>query len=254
MAFTDLKAHAEYSKNWNYIRNDSVPKLFLGLQNHVDFSNQFRYVHSNTVKQTLSNFRGHGDFSRKLSSTNKNRTDEIRDLVGEWVKRFDSLGTIDANGISGTLNTLSKLDIFDGKWSTDDRENFKKLIFHLAKKGDEFLDPKNRAIIRFGSWQVANSLNALSKWNLRSNVSGDRQVDIIKSFINKLMHRGIYLLDAINKKNDKFTDQVIANCLNALSKLNIGDFEGAREFTIRLLKEGNSSITGFNSLAILLAV
>ncbi len=190
----------------------------------------------------FSNFETHEEFSKQLRDASlQNNLKKIKNLVGEWIQRFDSLDAIKAVNVSGTFNTLSKLGIFLKIWQEKDQSNlFKNLIVKLAEKGNEISK-------KFNSQAIANTLNALSKWDVFGNKWNGDQPKKLKDLIIKLVEQG-------NQTTDKFNSQEIANTLNALSKLDVLDTEikqGSKEevksFIVKLIDQGIQSSTQFNS-------
>lgn len=165
----------------------------------------------------FSDLKTHEQFSKqlkKLSDTflQKNLQDsqEIKNLVGEWIQHFNSLGVMKPVNLSGTFNTLSKLGIFGKKWQKKDQDNFKSLIVKLIKQG-------NKISTQFNSQDIANTLNALSKWDVLDNQEFKGSKGEFKSLIVKLVDQG----NEIDSKT--FNSQDIANIYDALYKFDILD-------------------------------
>ncbi|OAM05706.1 MAG: hypothetical protein TV41_05785 [Wolbachia endosymbiont of Dactylopius coccus] len=181
----------------------------------------------------FSKFETHENFSKQLKDFSdtflqKNLQDrqeirkKIKNLVGKWIQRFNSPGAIEAVNVSGTFNTLSKLGIFDKIWQEKDQSNLlKNLIVKLAEKGNEISK-------KFNSQYIANTLNALSKWDVFGNKwNGDQQE--LKDLIIKLVDQGI-------QSSTQFNSQAIANTLNALSKWDVLD-EKEWEGSVKVKRE-----------------
>lgn len=258
--FTNLQAYADFSRKLPSTRNSSfsttdyyhsVLRMLPNVLDHHAFSKR-RYINTDSTLNIFGNFREHADFSKQLVYTDKDLTEYIGDLVADWVMRFDTLGAIDAYTISGALNAFSKLDIYDGIWRREDQENIKSLIIRLTEEGNKLLDTKTEGNYKFTVWQIANTLNALSKWNvLNNNIWGNDKVHVFKSFIIRLINQGNWL------SAEKFNSLAITNILNALSKWHVDEFPGARQLIVQLMKHGNKIVeegsgkpTSFTSLSI----
>lgn len=184
----------------------------------------------------------HFSFSSKLKKLSDK--DEIKDLVKKWVEDFNNLGKVNAVNVSGTFNTLSKVRIFDEKWQEKEgQHNFKSLIVNLAKQGKAIYT-------EFNSQEIANTLNALSKWDVLNTEIQPGSKEKCKTLIYKLVEKGI-------QSSTQFNSQDIANTFDALYKFGILDNEKWTEdernkiklLIVQLAKKGQEQevLENFNS-------
>jgi len=162
-------------------------------------------------------------------------------LLEIWMAELGSgQGKLEVRIICGTCNSLSKMSILNlRKWGRDEQNKLKSFVVNLIDQG-------NQTNENFSSWDIANILNALSKWNvLDSNKWAGKvevttnnkpeqidKIDLFKFLIVKLVDQG-------NSGNDEFKFQEIANILNALSKRPVDEVPGAKDFIIKLVNQGN---------------
>ncbi len=224
--------------------------LLLGVRTILGFN-----VTVKNVNKKLS--RRYQELAKKKEKLNNVLKEGAVRLSELWVDILDNEATLEAVNISGTYNSLSKLKVLGDEWSKDQQKSFKSLIVKLAEKGREIYE-------QFNSQHIANTLNALSKWDVLDSDVWDgkvtdatvtieeqiSKVELFKALIYKLVEQGI-------QSSTQFNSQDIANTLNALSKWDVLDnqeFEDSKDkfktLIVKLIAQGNTISTQFNSQAI----
>ncbi|WP_341817236.1 DUF1601 domain-containing protein [Wolbachia endosymbiont (group A) of Agelastica alni] len=179
-------------------------------------------------------------------------------LIYKLVQQGNTIKSKDFNSqdIANTLNALSKWDVlnsdvWDGKVTIDDQqvgevEQFKTLIYKLVEQGIQ-------SSTQFNSQAIANTLNALSKWDVLNTEIQQGSKEKCKTLIYKLVQQG-------NKIFEDSNSQEIANTLNSLSKFDIlggekwtkNEQNKIKSLIVQLAEKGQEPkvLENFNSQAI----
>ncbi|WP_349967826.1 ankyrin repeat domain-containing protein [Wolbachia endosymbiont of Armadillidium arcangelii] len=137
---------------------------------------------------------------RFLEETEEVLYNFLGELASIWIRALQDESIPFKNiDLSSVYDSLLKLRNFNDRWKIEDPK-LPNLILELANKAQTYT--------KFGSQDIANTLNALSKWDLSSD---PKWKDHYKPLILELAKMGI-------KISDQFNAQDIANTLNALSK------------------------------------